>query len=601
MTSTWRDPRRAEASTALATVYAGLRAADVETETLDFKEDQSRRSMGSSMTAGGTQHEPTARDLADAACCFANARGGVAIVGVDDKAAGPAAFIGTDLNPEWLRHRIWELTDPHLAVDVETISAEGGERLLAVVVSAGLTAHKASGGRYKHRVGAHCVEMTGVDHAALVRRYVDWSAELTPMRFADVDLAALLVARQVLRATEEASRVALASRPDEELLRALGVLDPAIGRLTRAGALLFAVTDNDRSHLDYIRRVRPGADTQVRLDEPGRSLLVEFNEVEFSIRLANQRVHPVRLGARGIGDAIPRPAAREAIINAIMHRDWTRPEAITIEHLGDQLVVTSPGRFPSGVNISNVLTTTSRPTNPHLANVMRSLRLAEREAIGVDRMYREMILLGHRPPVITQTTDAVRCVLIGGNPVEPVTDLTSLLSDDARADVDIALIIYRLLDHPRVDEGVLAPLLQKSQEEAAEALARARREGIGGSSMLITSMSTGRTGFRFGDAARELLAARLPYFRVPPKEAKPFVVELVTEQGSVRAGDLIDCFGLRSMQASRVLSELRDEGALAIGSAKTVGQGVFYIAGPQFPAAGTLAGWTSRGGGTAQF
>ncbi len=119
--------------------------------------------------------------------------------------------------------------------------------------------------------------------------------------------------------------------------------------------------------------------------------------------------------------------------------------------------------------------------------------------------------------------------------------------------------------------------------------------------MLITSMSTGRTGFRFGDAARELLAARLPYFRVPPKEAKPFVVELVTEQGSVRAGDLIDCFGLRSMQASRVLSELRDEGALAIGSAKTVGQGVFYIAGPQFPAAGTLAGWTSRGGGTAQF
>ncbi|WP_165485809.1 ATP-binding protein [Frankia sp. Cppng1_Ct_nod] len=583
MTSVWHDPRREEASRALVTVHGGVRAADVETGTLDFKEDQSRRVVGGLLTAGATRHEPTARDLAEAACCFANAHGGVVIVGVDDRAGGPAAFVGTSLDPEWLRHRIWELTDPHLAVDIETIFSDGGERLLVIVVSSGLTAHKVSGGRYKHRVGAHCVEMLGVDHAALVSRYIDWSAEPTTMRFADVDFAALLVARQVLRATEEPGRVALASRSDEDLLRALGVLDPITGTLTRAGALLFTVTDRGRSHLDYIRRVRPGADAQVRVDEPGRSLLVEFNEVEISIRLANQRVHAVRLGARGIGEAIPRPAAREALVNAIMHRDWTRPEPITIEHLGDQLVVTSPGRFPHGVDTSNVLTTTSRPTNPHLANVMRSLRLAEREAIGVDRMYREMILLGHRPPVITQTVDAVRCVLIGGSPVEPVTDLTSLLSDDARADVDIVLIIYWLSDHPRVDAGTLAPLLQKTPEEASEALTRARHESIDGNSVLITPVKVGGGGFRLGNRARELLAARLPYFDVLPKEVKPFVVELVVEQGSVRAGDLIDCFGLRSIQASRVLSELRDDGLLAVGSVKTVGQGVFYIAGPRFP------------------
>ncbi|WP_250284410.1 MULTISPECIES: ATP-binding protein [unclassified Frankia] len=584
--SSWQDPRRAEASRALTAVHAGVRAGDVETETLDFKEDQSRRSVNGPPTAGGTQHEPTARDLADSACCFANARGGVVIVGVEDKRGGPAAFVGTALNPEWLRHRIWELTDPHLAVDVEAVTAASGARLLTIVVSAGLTAHRVPGGRYKHRVGTHCVEMSSVDHTALVRRHVDWSAEPTTMRFDDVDIAALLVARQVLRAAEETSRVALTSRPDEELLRALGVLDSTTGTLTRAGALLFAVTDRQQSHLDYVRRARPGADALIRLDEPGRPLLVEFNEIELSIRLANQRVHAVRLGARGIGEAIPGAAAREAIVNAIMHRDWERPEPITIEHLGDQLVVTSPGRFPPGVDASNVLTTTSRSANPHLANVMRSLRLAEREAIGVDRMYREMILLGHRPPVITQTVDSVRCVLIGGDPVEPVTDLTSLLSADARADVDVVLIIHRLLDHPRADERVLAPLLQKTSEEAAEALARARREIVDDDSALIVPVHAGGTGgggFRLGNRARELLAARLPYFDVPPKEVKPFAVELVGDQGAVRTRDLIEYCGLRSVQASRVLGELRDDGVLVVGSVRTVGQGVFYVAGPRFP------------------
>jgi ATP-dependent DNA helicase RecG len=197
-----------------------------------------------------------------------------------------------------------------------------------------------------------------------------------------------------------------------------------------------------------------------------------------AIRLVNQRVLGVRHFARGTVSAIPPATAREAIVNAIMHRDWTRPEPIVVEHLGDQLVVTSPGPFPPGVGENNVLTTVSRPRNPHLANVLRSLRLAEREAIGVDRMYREMVLLGHRPPTIVEVADTVRCVLIGGDPVEPVAMVMSHLSEEARSDVDVALVLYRLFDHPRTDPTDLAPHLQKTPEEAADALDRAQREQL---------------------------------------------------------------------------------------------------------------------------
>lgn len=58
------------------------------------------------------------RIIADAAICFANAAGGVLIVGVADKLRGAAALKGTDLDPNVLRQRVFELTSPPLNVEV---------------------------------------------------------------------------------------------------------------------------------------------------------------------------------------------------------------------------------------------------------------------------------------------------------------------------------------------------------------------------------------------------------------------------------------------------------------------------------------------------
>ena len=96
--------------------------------------------------------------------------------------------------------------------------------------------------------------------------------------------------------------------------------------------------------------------------------------------------------------ALPPEAIREVIVNAVMHRDWERPDPIVVDHADDQLVVFSPGAFVGGVTAQTVLTTASRTRNRLLGDALRSLRLAEREGTGVDRMYVEMIRLGHLPP-----------------------------------------------------------------------------------------------------------------------------------------------------------------------------------------------------------
>lgn len=119
--------------------------------------------------------------------------------------------------------------------------------------------------------------------------------------------------------------------------------------------------------------------------------------------------------AKGQHRAIPPGAAREAMVNGVVHRDWLSPMPTTIEHTGDVLTVTSPGGFPGGVGPENIITHPSSPRYKSLAEAMASLRLAEREGIGVDRMIRDMVTLGRPEPEISEIAGpAVRVALLGG-------------------------------------------------------------------------------------------------------------------------------------------------------------------------------------------
>src|SRR3954447_4469119 len=58
------------------------------------------------------------RVLADAAICFANTAGGIILVGVCDKKKRIDAITGTNLDPDRVKQRIYELSRPHLNVEV---------------------------------------------------------------------------------------------------------------------------------------------------------------------------------------------------------------------------------------------------------------------------------------------------------------------------------------------------------------------------------------------------------------------------------------------------------------------------------------------------
>src|SRR5690606_25905874 len=121
------------------------------------------------------------------------------------------------------------------------------------------------------------------------------------------------------------------------------------------------------------------------------------------------------------------------------------------------LTVVSPGGFVGGVTAENVLTLRfSR--SPALADAVFALGWVDKQGIGVDRMYREMVVLGHQPPqIIEEPGPRVRTRLVGGAPVVPVMKLTMRLQPVARQrDVQVALILHNLLHKPFVSVGVMA-------------------------------------------------------------------------------------------------------------------------------------------------
>jgi len=577
------DPALVEASSAVAAVLSGEVADRQESQTLDFKEDKSRRGPGGEILEGSAEHEETAKDLAEAAACLANRTGGVVVVGVADRIGGEEALRGTALDESWLARRVHQLTVPSLTVTVlPWLEQTSGARLLLVRVPEPPVAIAYSG-RYKHRVGRDCVIMSAAEVAARSGSR-DWSGEPSALTADDIDAAAADAARTLLRRTGDATRARLANFDDAPLVRALLGMAPD-GRLSRAGALMFGRrAGTDRAHVDVTVRRAPGSASIERLDAPGRSLAVELVDAFAMLARYTQRPGAVSGAVRVSADRLPDAAVREALVNACVHRDWSVPSdpPVSVDLVGDVLVVVSPGGFPLGVTEANVVSTPSRPRNRALADLARAMRLAEQEGTGVDRMCRELIFRGLPRPELQETSGMnVRCALLGGAPVPQVVDLVSRLDEGADEDTDIALILDQLLREPRINTEDLPRLLQKTRVEAASALRRAAQGSIRLLDLGLVSPAEGPAPkdrwWRLSDAARAVVQSALPYPGARAVEHARWAVWLARQAGQVRAADLRDNLGVTATQASRALTQALEDGDLAPGSASTRGRGVRYL------------------------
>jgi len=109
----------------------------------------------------------------------------------------------------------------------------------------------------------------------------------------------------------------------------------------------------------------------------------------------------------------PLPAVREAIVNAVAHRDYAiRGDEIRVMMFSDRVEVYSPGRLPGHVTLDN-LVDERFSRNEVIAQVLADLGFIERLGYGIDRMIRIMREWGLPAPRFTETANGFQVMLRG--------------------------------------------------------------------------------------------------------------------------------------------------------------------------------------------
>ena len=448
----------------------------LESQVIDLKEEAGRRA-GSRILQGEPRSDVVAKQLAAEAACFANTRsGGVIIVGVDD-ATGD--LIGAVSEIDWLRTRLYQLTDSKVTVDIREADVSG-VRLLVIAVPQAVEPVPFER-KYQHRRGTACVPVTSTD--------------LLQGLFADVaaDPSHRESRLTIIDVTENAEaslrrRIAARDRPKSSLdlrslLARLGLLYGDAGSFNLAGEILLGPRRSPA--LDYMHRSVPGGPSDARVNEPGISLLEELDLVEAAYTSYNP-FQELTMGLSVVRvHAIPERSLREAILNGVCHRDWNQPDPTVIEHIGNELRVTSPGGFIGDVTVDNIITHPSQPRYRALVNAVRQLGLIEQEGVGIDRMVADLIWIGSDPPLIEPTDRPAVRVVLTGRPVDPLRYefFAGLRMPQAEVvppygtagdDVDAALLVWRAMQPATafLTAESCAPLLQRTISDTEIALRR---------------------------------------------------------------------------------------------------------------------------------
>lgn len=534
----------------------GQPADALESDTIEFK------SWDDSPSAYKTQ----LRTIRETVVAFANASGGYLLLGVaDGKRTRADAIHGVGpIDLDNLRRNIYDGTDPHILVEIEELTAPEG-RVLAIRVPRGVPPHTTSDGVARIRIGKDSKPLTGQSlvELALRRGRHDRTAEIiSEMGIDDLDRGEIQRLREVITANN--GRREFAELGDEQLLEALALTSG--GEVTLAAVLLVgtraALVRCVPDHEVIFLRRRDSANYDFRRDLrlPLLALLSETEQLfESTNRLTT--VQPPGFQELEILD-ISRLVAREALLNAFVHRDYFLHQSIQVDLYPNRVELVSPGGFVGDVTPENVLRHGPVRRNPLLADVFQQLGYVNRAGLGVDRIYEETLRLGKDLPRYQADESQVTLVL----PTATHDDFVRFVYEANRAGENLSLddliVLRGIVRRGMLDRWAAAELLQLPEREAAERLVSLRRRGY------LAAQGRGRTtAYHFADRLAHLVSApdtESDRLWLDAQQMRRRVLNALEEHGRLGNADLRRITGYSRFRVHQLMTELRRDGLVEL-------------------------------------
>jgi ATP-dependent DNA helicase RecG len=502
--------------------------------------------------------------------CLANARGGEIVLGVRDRVrTRKEAIVGIgDFDGRLLRRSVYDGTDPHILVDLEELAEPEGN-VLVVHVPRGIPPHTTSEGLGKVRIGKDCVPLTGGLLTRLLSETgaVDRSAQVMDgLGLQELDPQAIQALRHVIG--REAQNAELARLNEADLLSAIHLVSDS--QVTMAGLLLVgradAIARYVPQHEVTFLRYRSATRYDQRRDLRGNLLdVLETIEQLISVHNRVRTIQETGFGQLELPD-LSWEVAREAVLNAVTHRDYFLREGVMVSLFSDRLEITSPGGFIGGVTPDNVLRHPPVHRNELLARSFQAIGLVNRVGVGVDRIYRGLLEAGKAIP--RYRADATHVTLVV--PLQTDPSFAIFVATERRRgrelELDDLLILKALTTSSSVNRWAAAQILQSNDDDAAQALASLRDRGY----VVVRGRGRGATYSLRRDLADRLRGrAAVDADLALDKEAVALRIEaLLRERGTLSNSDIQRFSGYNRTQVYRLVKELEKE-----GKARVVGRG----------------------------
>lgn len=353
-------------------------------------------------------------ELAQYCVALANEGGGKMVLGVTD--TRPRIVVGTFAFPEPGRTEAGLHEQLGNRVPIEEYSHADKRVLIAHVPSRLPGTPWSYKGSFYKREGDSLVPMIGRDLEQIFAEIApDFSAELcTSCSVQDLDASALDTFRSLLQKRQPFLRVE--AKSDAELLEATELaLDDL---LTNAALILLGSAETLSRHLPQAevifeyRSTESAGPAQDR-QEYREAFIVAQQKLWSQINLRNDRQSYQEDFFRYDIPTFDEAAIREAILNAVCHRDYRHSGSVFIRQYPRRLEITNPGGFPPGVTVDNIADQ-QNPRNRRLAEILQRCGLIERSGQGVNLMIEKAIRQTKPLPDYSQSSaHEVRLILAG--------------------------------------------------------------------------------------------------------------------------------------------------------------------------------------------
>jgi ATP-dependent DNA helicase RecG len=367
-----------------------------------------------SMTVEFKQQLQRASRMQEPMVAFANSRGGTIVVGISDRR--PRQVLGVHWSQD-LVEQIQEAarsTQPPLQVDVERQIVDGQEVACIQVSSLARGWVQTSDGRLLVRAGPTNRALVGDELLRFVRERAADPVEDEPVPGVGIDDLRPDLVRQFLHARLGRSRVNLSTAT-----RDLGLVT-SDGRVRLATTLMFGRDPQQRNRRFgiVVSRFEGSVDGDVRLREKHElqgPLPVLVAQADQRIYDEMRRDAVVRGLVREEVPEYPPVALREALVNAVGHRDYSlRGAAVEVRLYDDAVEVESPGTLAGYVTVEN-LREAQYSRNERIMDALQRLGLVEEAGQGIDRMIAEMEDALLDPPQFEERSASFVVRLRGGS------------------------------------------------------------------------------------------------------------------------------------------------------------------------------------------